>query len=546
MTHADLLVHGDRVHTLEPDRPRASWVAVREGRIAAVGDDRDQARSLIGPTTEVLDLPGAMVLPGFIDTHFHYVAGPLTAGGISLTEAHTHDDLVATLRAHASQANGAVLRGFGWRSHLFPHGPDRSLLDEIFGDRPVLLTEINAHSVWASTRALRDAGIDRDTPDPVPGYSYFARDESREPTGWVLEDAGSLLQDRLVPADAAQAREDLLAMTPAFSAAGLTGVFDAGIVHIDEEAGWRLLTELDHAGDLPQRIVASHIANDDPDNAVAVLQEAARTHRSRNVRIATLKIFVDGVTEGHTSAYLHPYDDQPGDTGPLALPAEVVRDLVVATDAAGFQCHLHALGDRAVRVSLDAIEAARHANGHSGIRHVVCHAHLVDPADLPRFQALDVVYQTSGQWIEMDPFHEVMEQRLGDRALRQFPLQSAIARGATVTLGADFPATAYVSTFQPLVQIETAVTRRPAGQPDAPPLPPVTEALTLPQALAAMTSRAAHQLHQENRTGSLTPGKDADLVVLGHDLFAMPSHEIAATPVLLTMRGGEITHAADA
>ena len=253
-------------------------------------------------------------------------------------------------------------------------------------------------------------------------------------------------------------------------------------------------------------------------------------------------MFVDGVTEAHTSAYLEPYYDKPESDGPLASSKEDLFRWTEETDAAGLICHFHALGDRAVRVALDAVEAARRANGESGVVHAICHAHLVDPVDLPRFRDLGVVYQTSGQWIAMDPFHEVMLSRLGDRALRQYPLRSAIAMGVVVTLGSDYPASAYVSTYRPLVQIESAVTRRLASVTDGDPLPPIEEALSLPEAIRAMTASSAYQLGLGDVTGSLRPGMAADLVVLGRNLFEIPTHEIAATPVVMTMCDGVVTH----
>jgi predicted amidohydrolase YtcJ len=319
-------------------------------------------------------------------------------------------------------------------------------------------------------------------------------------------------------------------------------VFDAGILGLDEKVGFELLADLDRSGELPQRIFGSHVANFNPGDPVATLRDLAANYASRHVSVGSMKIFVDGVPEAHTSAYLQPYADRPDTTGPLTLEPEHIRDLTVATDAAGFQCHFHALGDRAVRVALDAIEAARTRNGHTGIRHVVCHAHLVAPEDLPRFRQLDVIYQTSGQWIEVDPFHDVLTARLGERVNHQFPLRTASELGVAVTLGADFPASAYVSTFEPLVQIETAVTRRPVGTPDAVPLPPEAEALPLTTALHAMTITAAHQLGRESDLGSIRVGKQADLVVLEHDLFDIPAHRIHATKVLMTVRGGEMTH----
>jgi hypothetical protein len=350
-----------------------------------------------------------------------------------------------------------------------------------------------------------------------------------------------MVREVVAPPGAERARRLLIEAQAGYAAAGLTGHFDPGVFVFDEGDAWPMLCDLDRAGLLKVRVVASKVAAFDPVEAVGILGAAEQRHRSPKVKVNTLKIFVDGVTEAHTSAYLDPYDDRPETDGPLAAPEEDIRRWTAEADAAGLTCHFHALGDRAVRVALDAVEAAR-AKGDSGVVHAICHAHLVDPADLPRFRELEVVYQTSGQWIAMDPFHDVMLSRLGDRALRQYPLRTAVDSGVTVTLGADYPASAYVSTYRPLVLIESAVTRRLAGVTDGDPLPPIEEALPLPEAIRAMTASAAFQIGLGDTTGTLRPGMAADLVVLGRNLFEIPAHEIAATPIVLTMCDGIVTH----
>jgi predicted amidohydrolase YtcJ len=524
---------------MDPVRPRAEALAVSDGRIAAVGNEVEVS-ALIGPSTKVFDLePGALVLPGFIDAHTHYIEGPLEAAGVDLSECDTLDEVLTILEA--SRDGSDVIRGGGWRSHIFPDGPDRRVLDDIFGDTPVLLREINSHSLWVSSAALEAAGITGDTPDPEPGYSMFARDDEGRLTGWVLEAAAmETVRSAVAPSTPDEARRALLAAQAGYAAAGLTGVFDAGVFIIDERAGWGMVTDLDGQGLIGQRIVAAKAANFDPD-PVAILRAVSQEFDSPNLQIDTLKIFVDGVPEAHTSAYLEPYTDRPDTTGPLAAPEKEIHRWAREADAAGFSCHLHAIGDRAVRVALDAIEAVR-AAGDSGRVHTICHGDLIDPVDLPRFADLGVVYNTSGQWIARDPMHEVMLSRVGDRALRLYTLQSALETGAIVTLGADYPASAYVSTFRPLVLIESAVTRRLSGVTEGEPLPPEGEALSVEQAVRAMTVDASRQIGLADETGSLVVGKDADLVVLDRDIFEGRPSDIAATRVLLTMRGGLITH----
>jgi predicted amidohydrolase YtcJ len=273
LSAADLVLRGGTVFTAEPGRPWARSVAVRGEHIVAITDD--DAAGWIGAETRVVDLDGGMILPGFIDTHSHYVAGPTRAAGVDLCGAHDLDTLLDILRADAATTSDDVVRGFGWRSHLFPEGPHRQLLDDIYGGRPVLLAEINGHSVWASSAALERAGIDRSTTDPKPGYAEYRRDANGELTGWVTEDASRALMDLIAPATSERAARDLRAFVPRYAAAGLTTVFDAGILGLDEKVGFELLAELDRSGELPQRIFGSHVANFNPGDPVATLGDLA-------------------------------------------------------------------------------------------------------------------------------------------------------------------------------------------------------------------------------------------------------------------------------
>jgi predicted amidohydrolase YtcJ len=541
MDFADVVLRGAPVYTVDPGRPWAQAVAVRDNRITAVGAETD-INALIGPNTRVVDLESdQMVLPGFIDSHSHLTEGPFEARGIDLSECDTLEEVRVVLEAADHSTD--VIVGGGWRSHICPEGPHRNILDGIFGETPVVLREINSHCLWVNGAAMEAAGITRNTPDPVPGYATFGRDEIGEPTGWVLEaEAMEMVRNGIAPPNSEQARQEYIKAQAGYAAAGLTGHYDPGVFVFDERDAWQWLCDLDREGLLKLRVTASKVAFFDPVDCVEILSGAEKKYRSPKVRVNTLKMFVDGVTEAHTSAYLEPYHDKPESDGPLASSKEDLFRWTQETDAAGLICHFHALGDRAVQVALDAVEAARVANGDSGVIHAICHAHLIDPVDLPRFRDLGVVYQTSGQWIAMDPFHEVMLSRLGDRALHQYPLRSAVDMGVVVTLGSDYPASAYVSTYRPLVQIESAITRRLAGVTDGDPLPPIEETLPLPEAIRAMTAAAAYQIGLGDVTGSLRPGMAADLVVLGSNLFEIPAHEVASTPVVMTMCDGIVTH----
>ena len=539
MTTADVVFRGAAIRTFDRLQPEAEAIAIAGGRIAAVGPD-SEIESLIGPATRVIQLEaGSLVMPGFIDAHTHYLQGPQETVGVDLADCDNLDEITAVLRTYPDR--GTVVVGGGWRSHIFPAGPHRRLLDEEFGETPVLLREINSHSLWVNSAALAAAGVSGATPDPDPGYSMFVRDDHGELTGWVLEESAmEIVRSANAPPTTDSVETALLGAQPGYAGSGLTGVFDAGVFMVGEWAAWEMLVDLDRRGEIGQRVVGAKAAifGDDP---VGILREANRTFRSNNVTIDTLKVFVDGVPEAHTSAYLEPYEDRPDTSGPLAAPEEDIRRWAQAADEAGFAVHFHAIGDRAVRVALDAVEAVRDVRV-SGILHTICHGDLIDPADLLRFAPLGVIHNTSGQWIARTPVDIVMQRRVGERANRQYTLRSALDAGVIVTLGSDYPASAYVSTYQPLVLIESAVTRRLAGMTSSDPLSPADEAISVEAAVRGMTIDAARQLRIDDITGSLRAGKDADLVVLARNLFEIPPHEIAATPVLLTMRAGRITH----
>lgn len=542
-----VVFRGGAVYTMNPRQPWAQAVAVRGNRIVAVGGE-DEATAAAGPGAHTVDLNGRMLLPGFIEAHIHPLVGSFFTPGVDLQVAD-RDAALAAIAAHVRAHPTGPVRGFGWRVDMFgPQGPTRAELDELIPDRPAILFAIDAHSAWVNSAALRLAGITRDTPDPVPGFSFYVRDDDGEPTGWVLELPAVLgIVDAVEPMTRAVLTRLLAQWAPKAAAAGITAVFDAGLPPGENDPGELVgvYTDLEAQGLLPFRVVASHIVKAPPvDTAVAATVALRERYRTDLVRGGVLKILGDGTAEGHTAHLLEPYADRPDYVGSSPFSPEDWRRLVTEADAAGVDVHIHAIGDRTIRTALDAVEAAIAANPPRDRRHTIAHLVTIDRADVPRFGQLGVIAQFSANWFSADPGTvEISLQRYGPQRQREFFRPRALLdTGATVAFGTDWPAAGYFSTYKPLDAIEVAVTRQLIGHPDADVLEPTDQRLDLDQALRAATLGAARALRLDDIVGSLEVGKCADLIVLRRNLFDLDPHEIAATPVDLTVMNGRITH----
>lgn len=544
---ATVVFRGGAVYTLDPRCPWAQAVAVRGRYIVRVGTDADVAAEL-GADTRIVELDGRMLLPGFVEAHIHPVVGSFFTSGVDL-QLGSKPDALAAIAAYATANPSGPVRGFGWRVDMFgPEGPHRADLDAIVPDRPVLLFAIDGHSVWVNSKALEIAGITTDTVDPVPGFSFYARDDAGEPTGYVLELPAALgLIDAIEPMTKSLLTRLFAQWAPRAAAAGITAVFDAGLPPTDNDPGElvTIYTDLEAKGLLPFRVLASHLVKSPPvDDAVS--QALALQHRfdTELVKGGVLKIIGDGTAEGYTAHLLEPYADRLDSVGQTPFSPEEWRRMVVEADAAGVDVHIHAVGDRTARIALDAIEAAIEVNPARDRRHAVAHLVTVDPADIPRFGRLGVIAQVTGNWMSADPSTvEVALQRYGPKRQREcMRVRAILEAGGTLSFGTDWPAAGYFSTYKPLDAIQVAVTRQLIGDPRAAVLEPIDQRLDLSQALHATTLGAARQLRLDHAVGSIEAGKLADLVVLRRNLFDVDPHEIAFTSVDMTMMNGRFTH----
>ncbi|MBL1084451.1 amidohydrolase [Streptomyces actinomycinicus] len=539
--HADLLFTGGPV--LTPEGRAATAVAVTAGRITAVGGA--DLRMLAGPRTEVVELAGRLLLPGFQDAHVHPVPAGLELSQCDLSDRTTAEDTVAAVRAYAdAHPEREWILGGGWSMEAFTGGtPAKELLDAVVPDRPVYLPNRDHHGAWVNSRALELAGIDRDTPDPADGR--IERDASGAPSGTLQEGAMQLVGRLTPPATAADRLAALLHAQRHLHALGITGWQDALVgdfLGMDDPAEAYLTAARD--GSLTARVVgALWWDRDRGAEQIPELVEKRAVSSHGRFRAGTVKLMLDGVAENHTAALLDPYLDRCGCAtanrgksfiDPARLPAYVTE-----LDALGFQCHFHALGDRAVRDALDAVEAARAANGPCDTRPHLAHLQVVHPDDVPRFARLGATANIQPLWAAHEPqMDELTIPFLGaERAARQYPFGALLRSGARLAAGSDWP----VSSPDPLQGIHVAVNRVEPGGTGPVFLP--DERLSLTDALTAYTAGSAYVNHLDDG-GRVAVGALADLVVLDRDPFAGPPEAIAQTRVALTYVGGERVYAA--
>jgi predicted amidohydrolase YtcJ len=539
---ADLLFTGGPV--LTPEGRTATAVAVTGDRITAVG--HDEVHELAGPRTQVVDLAGRLLLPGFQDAHVHPVPAGLELSQCDLTGTRTAGETVAAVRAYAeAHPEREWILGGGWSMEAFDGGtPTKELLDVAVPDRPVYLPNRDHHGAWANSRALELAGIDRDTPDPADGR--IERNAAGEPSGTLQEGAMQLVGRLTPPAGAADRLAALLHAQRHLHALGITAWQDAlvgNFLGMEDPAGAYLAAARD--GSLTARVRgALWWDRERGAEQIPELAEKRDALSDGRFRAGTVKLMLDGVAENGTAALLDPYLDRCGcataNHGKSFIDAAQLPKYVTELDALGFQCHFHALGDRAVRDALDAIEAARAANGPSGTRPHLAHLQVVHPEDVPRFARLGATANIQPLWAAHEPqMDELTIPFLGsERAAWQYPFGALLRSGTRLAAGSDWP----VSSPDPLQGIHVAVNRLAPDGDGAPVFLP-GERLSLTDALTAYTAGSAYVNHLDD-TGRIQVGALADLVVLDRDPFDGPTAEIAETGVALTYVGGEAVYAA--
>jgi len=552
---AELVFTGGAVFTSDTVRSQATAVAVSGGRIVAVGGD--DVRELIGPRTEVVDLRGRMLVPGFQDAHVHPVSGGLELLRCDLGEASTEAEYLDAVAAYAAahpptgRDDGSEwVLGGGWAMSAFPGGtPTASALDRVLPGRPAFLPNRDGHGAWVNSEALRRAGIDRDTPDPADGR--IERDADGHPTGTLHEGAMSLVNRLVADPTPEFLREALIAGQRYLHSYGITAWQDAIIGDysdlVDQGETYRQAA-ID--GTLTGRVVGALWWDRTAGlEQIPSLVERRRRFSHGRFQATSIKIMQDGVAENFTAAMLEPYHDGHGhftdNSGISFVAPDILNEAVPQLDALGFQVHFHAIGDRAVRECLDAVEHAIARNGRSDHRHHIAHIQVVHPDDIPRFRALGVAANMQSLWATLEP--QMVELTLpflgAPREAWQYPFGDLLRAGAVLAAGSDWS----VSTPNPLAAIHTAVNRQAAPgyeEGDYEPFLP-EQAIDLATSLTAYTAGSAWVNHLDDLTGTIEVGKAADLALLDRDPFEGPPEQIGATRVLQTFVEGVRVHAAD-
>lgn len=532
-----------RVFTASDEQEWAEAVAIDGDTITAVGRSAD-ALAAAGPGAEVVDLAGRLVVPGFVDAHTHLVMMGEALGRVGLTDARSLDEIQARLRAaRATDAGAPRVLGRGWLFDSVPDGaPTAAMLDAAVADVPVYLDANDYHSCWVNSAALAELGITRDTPDPIGGR--IGRDASGEPNGLLYETAAQQhvwahLASQATDADRDAAVERTIA---AYLATGVTGVVDMAFDELGLAAFRRAADR--RGGRLPIRVVAHWFVANTGDDAANLTQvsravELAREADSPWLRVAGVKLVLDGVIDACTAAMRHPYAD--GSNADPIWPLDALKPVVAAADGAGLQVAMHAIGDAAIGIALDALEHAIALNGERDRRHRIEHLEYVDRADVARLARLGVV--ASMQPVHADPaIWANWAAMLGDeRADRGFPWTEITDAGGVLAFSTDAPTAPHES----LPNLYIAATRRSALDGSFPPNHP-EYAVPLADAVRHATRDAAYSCREEHVRGRLAPGLAADFAVIDRDPFELGEASLLEARVVRTVVAGRVEYEADA
>lgn len=536
---ADLVVRNAKVYTVDSQHPWADAVAIKGDRISWVGDERG-AETQIGPSTRVIDAGGKMLLPGFIDSHFHVLLGG-NSDVLRIQNANSLKDIQHQVRDFAARRPELKwIEVEGWNYSALPNGnlPTAKDLEGLTGGRPAFLVAYDYHTIWMNREALKEFGITRHTTRAIFAEKV-EKDAHGEPTGIVTgfgstglsEDAEAELRKHLPSHGPGQVERGIQWNMSQAVKAGITTIVDPQSYLEDLE----IYDRLRRLGQLPARLqVALFHRRGTPETTLQKFDEARRKYNDDWLRVAAVKLYIDDVIEPHTAALLEPYDDRPDTRGELDYPPDEFKQVVDRLDKMKFQVFIHSIGDRGIRTALDAIEYAEKQNGPRDRRDELIHIECLNEKDIPRFQQLGVIAcmqprhcapDITGQWAKA----------VGPRRWKYaWAFRSLRDSGATLAFASDWN----VAEMEPLIGIYTSLTRKGLdGKPEGGWIPEQT--IDVETAIRGYTINGAYANFVEQNRGSITKGKYADLVLISENLFKVPAEKIKDVKVEWTMVGGK-------
>ncbi|KAA0764275.1 amidohydrolase [Bacillus sp. SH5-2] len=531
---ADIVISSNAVFTGLADRPIPAHIVIINNKIAAIGSEIEM-NPFIGPDTKVFHYADQLIMAGFHDFHLHMLMGSIAEESVFLADATSEEDVLEMVDDFSdSRPDDPWIIGFSWDQGNWNNQklPNRVALDRILPERPVILFHMEGHYIWVNSKALEIAGINRNTESPP--YGIIAKDENGEPTGILYETAIALVSNHAFNFSKERRMNMMKKFLEQAASLGVTSVNDLyGSPAMEKLQDFELFSDLDKSGELTARIHLSPPLNDDIERA----KQLRDTYASGKLRVSGVKQFADGVITGYTAYLVEPFSDKPETFGETAVSPNTIKKWIVEADREGFQIRIHAIGDGAIRLALDAFEEAQKKNGKRDARHCVEHVEVIHPDEIARFQKLGVIASMQPEHLGLGKEQrEVYVSRVGkEREPFIFAMKTIKDSGAMLAFGTDYP----IVQLNPMLGIYRALTRIGYdGSPSEGWNP--QERLSLSEVLRNYTLSPAYGSFREKELGTLEIGKLADLVVLNRNLFEIPVEEIRDVQVVLTMVDGAI------
>lgn len=519
------------------DKGFKTYVVIEGNKIKEVGTEFNPE---LYSEYELIDLDGKMLMAGFTDAHAHPFTSAFQMSQINIDYDSNVEEIFETVEEYVNRhPEKKSYFGIGYAEVAFAGiTPNKSMLDRICPDKPIVLVGASGHEGLVNTAALEMCGIDENTPDPIPGSQFYERDDNGVPTGHLIESSPiTNVITKINPFIIDEAKETLLKIFDDFASYGITSVNDCGFIPYLKKPAEALMDEMIDKGLLKQRIFGSNHINalDEVDGWEEYLDHLRDKYDTDMVRYRTFKIINDGIVEACSASMSEPFEGYEETVDPL-IYGENLRNICLKAAQKGYDIHLHGIGDNTVHENLLAAKAVRDG-GYKDTIITNAHTQCVLEGDIPMFAKYDVIANTTGVWHYGDPN---AYRLIGKRADRMFPLGSIIKCGAKMSLGSDFPGDEYGP--QPLYSMETASTRQHIGEPDSPVLQPESERIPMSELIKGFTETAVYQVRMGDKLGSVEEGKYADLVILNQNIYEVDPYELHNVKVCMTIMNGEVTY----